>query len=341
MNLLSPLKQVFLSTILLLSASSALAQDTLTQKNGVGRIVFTKITDSGKDISVANLKTGEITTLFASSKDDSSPSWSKDGKWVLFQSDICGNNDIFEIRTDAQIINRITSDLNSEQDPAWSPDNQKIVFRKVNFNQKSSSISIINRDGSGEFSIPKLSRKNTFPRWSPKGDEIIFSSNQNWPGWDLVIYSLSDKKLTNLTFGSNSYVKPSWRPDGNALIFSYGSLNKASIWGFAKGDTTSLEIIKREGRNLDAEFSLDGKNIFFSGESSPESGIYLLHSFNLESKTIDALTTMNNEFSARNPNWTPLPEFPFHLDNENKEIQEQKDSFSAPSQAQIEEICAS
>ncbi|MBI4417275.1 MAG: PD40 domain-containing protein [Ignavibacteriales bacterium] len=58
-----------------------------------------------------------------------SPSWSPDGKRIVFSSiDKTGNNDLFLFEVASRNLVKLTNDFYDDRDPAWSPDGTTIVF---------------------------------------------------------------------------------------------------------------------------------------------------------------------------------------------------------------------
>ena len=110
----------------------------------------------------------QITADEDTSKDDC-PSWSPDGKKLVFASDRSGNFDIWNVNLDGSSKAQITSSTETETMPAWSPDGLKVVFTRGNdiYQRKIST---------GEEA--KISTGEN-PSYSRDGTEIVYNTSDD------------------------------------------------------------------------------------------------------------------------------------------------------------------
>ena len=78
--------------------------------NGVRQICSVLVSSRGADI--AALTTGPR---------DGQPSWSPDGRWLAYTSQVNGVSDIFVMTGAGTLQVNLTQDAFTEQDPAWQP----------------------------------------------------------------------------------------------------------------------------------------------------------------------------------------------------------------------------
>jgi dipeptidyl aminopeptidase/acylaminoacyl peptidase len=64
-----------------------------------------------------------------------------------------------------------------DRGPVWSPDGTKIAFTTVDAGDLTSSLEVVNADGSGLHTVFSGPNQNVNPSWSPDGRTIAFESN--------------------------------------------------------------------------------------------------------------------------------------------------------------------
>ncbi len=93
------------------------------------------------------------------------PSWSPDGRKILFVNFRDGNFDVYVMNADGSGQRNLTRHPGHDSDPEWSPDGRKIAFttkREGNF-----EIYVMNADGSGQRNLTHNPAVDRFPVWSP------------------------------------------------------------------------------------------------------------------------------------------------------------------------------
>jgi hypothetical protein len=106
--------------------------------------------------------------------------------------------------------------------PRWSPDGTRIAFATKD-NAGNTSLWLYSTvDGEFEELI-KNGADNKHPTWSPDGNYIIFTSDKTGV-FNLFSYSLSEKKLYQVTHLIGGAFQPDVSPDRKSIVFSsYGS----------------------------------------------------------------------------------------------------------------------
>lgn len=84
---------------------------------------------------------------------------------IAFASSRDGLFEIFTMNADGSLPTRLTSNSDSDQNPAWSPDGAKIAFST--FRDGNEEIYVMNADGSGQTNLTNNSAADTTPSWQP------------------------------------------------------------------------------------------------------------------------------------------------------------------------------
>ena len=273
-----------------------------------GRLAFTYTKDSQRDIYVIDFKTLTVSPLVATDAIDEYPSWSPDGQRLVFYSDVSGDREIYTINADGTNKQRLTHSKGIDEDPDWSADGKFIVFQSAR-KGLGTALYVMNEDGTQQKPLPIKKKKstgiNSVPKWSPRGSEIIYSTNEFWPGWDIGYFHFGDREHKILTSGYQSFCRGSWHPSGGSFAFSYGAGNNIDIWKFQKGAVELTPMIERPGRDYDAVWLDDGERMFFVGETQAGEGDFQLFIWERKDNRIQQVTEAPG--SIRHPTWTELP----------------------------------
>lgn len=154
-----------------------------------------------------------------------SPSWSPDGKRIVFSSvDKSGSNDLYVWDKDHERLARLTNDVYDDRDPAWAPRGNEIVFSS-------------DRTPSGERGVYNLfvydlntgdiryltygSDSYYSPRWSPDGASLLFTCNRGGARniWMLKFDTLhpASREMRRLTHFTTAAFDPTWAD--SAVVF--------------------------------------------------------------------------------------------------------------------------
>ena len=136
-----------------------------------------------------------------------SPSWSPDGRQLVFTGYDGGWSDLFIVNRDGSGLRRLTSDRYADLHPAWSPDGKTIAFttdrgpgtdfttlrfgnmRVALYHLNSGSIELLNHMDRG---------KNINPVWAPDGKSLAFVSDRTGIS-NIFMYDLTDGNIYQLS----------------------------------------------------------------------------------------------------------------------------------------------
>ena len=114
----------------------------------------------------------EATPVTAGSQIVEGLALSPDGRWLAFDSNLAGNQDIYKMRLPDGEPEQVTSDPADEFEPSWSPDGTLIAFHA--WPRGNRDVFVIGADGHGRQDVTSLPGHEWFPDWSSDGSRIAF-----------------------------------------------------------------------------------------------------------------------------------------------------------------------
>src|SRR5947207_2345717 len=164
------------------------------------------------------------------------PSWSPDGKQLVFTGYDGGLSDLFVVNADGSNLHRLTNDKYADLEPSWSADGKTIAFATdrgaaTDFNALKFGnlrIALLHLDnGSIEVLRHMDQGKNIDPAWAPDGRSLAFVSDRNGIS-NIFLYDLSDGNIYQLTdvftgVSGITALSPclSWAHEADRLAFAY------------------------------------------------------------------------------------------------------------------------
>ena len=199
------------------------------------------------------------------------PSWSPDGKKLVFESRRHGAAEIYVVNVNGGGLRRLTHNEADDTHPAWSPDGGEILFdsnRDGTWN-----LYTIRPDGAGEQRLtnPGDAKTSAFarhPSWSPDGLSIAFDSDRD--GNEEVYRMQRDGSgLRRLTRSPGRDGHPSWTRGDCAVVFGSDRSGTPDIWWTMPqaADDGTAPIVSGPGVQGGGKVSPDGSRLaYFAGD---------------------------------------------------------------------------
>ena len=194
-----------------------------------------------RDIYMTNASQGSALTQVTNTMDaeECYPDFRKDGNLIVYQkytsilkleySEIWVKN----LKTGENIM------LGLGRMPSFSPDGRAIVYVKNIAEGSSSSLWIMNADGSNQMQLTNANQGSVYcPRFSPDGKKIVFQCYKKDKGdSDLYVIDRDGNNLSQLTINKSYDGEPYWANDGNIYFTSDrgGKDGHYQIWRFRYG----------------------------------------------------------------------------------------------------------
>jgi serine/threonine-protein kinase len=196
---------------------------------------------------------------------------SPDGKWMAYDSELRGNQDIYKLSLEGGNPERLTDDLRDEFGPKWSPDGTEIAFY-VREGPGATSVMVMSASGGTPEMLRDLPQDAYHPVWSPSGLEIAFSASQSGQreAWLVSRDSVGGAWHRARQVTDTGCVPMGWAPDGSGLLCLAGqevvlfSRDGVHLWRL-NPEPVTFSLLRQA-----AAFSRDGSHVYFFGSMGDE-----------------------------------------------------------------------
>ncbi|MFN2525310.1 MAG: TolB family protein [Actinomycetota bacterium] len=199
-------------------------------------------------------------------------------------SPLVDDYDLFTVGPDGDSLQRLTTGIDVDFSPAWSPDGRRIVFARQFPGGVVADICVINADGSGFANLTNSPQDiDNSPAWSPDGNKIVFTSYANSPTYfpipqsagrvvfgpnqeDLYIMDADGSNREPLLQEPGSQHMPAYSPDGSWIAYTDAPSRAIKL---IRTDGSRSRYLTSPGKFGDvapfsARWSPDGDHIVFA-----------------------------------------------------------------------------
>ena len=251
--------------------------------------------------------------LIQSDERQTQGTWSPDGRWIVFQQDLGGNElwDIFAVPSEGgEIVNLTNTPDIREESPRWSPDGKTI---SVNYKPKDGTVydlallewatrkvSKVTHEASPDHSWNSVA-------WSPDG-KTLYANRFEISFTDADVYAVDVRsgKTTNLTAHQGKVLNSasSLSPDGKTLLITSdrkGGYQNVALLDIPTSKVTWVTDTKWEANSGD--FSPTGKSFTYTLNADGLPDVYLVDASSMRAEKlplgagVNALAAYPNSFS--------------------------------------------
>ena len=276
-----------LAHLILASVVALVLTSLMVCLDAQAQIAFTSERDGNREIYVMDTDGGNPRRLTNSHLVDWAPSWSPDGRHIVFTGNgrpgdwgaRGGDLEIYLMDTNGSNPRRLTNNLRQDTNPAWSPDGKHIAYTStIDRNQE---IYVMDADEGKPLRLTNSGNvhiHNWKPSWSPDGRRIAFTSNRDGNN-EIYVMDTDGENQRRLTNSGNVHIhnwKPSWSPNGRRIVFAS---NRDGNWKIyvMNTDGGQQRNCTKDMHGDDPSWSPDGKRIVFVSERDGNKEIYTIN----------------------------------------------------------------
>jgi hypothetical protein len=255
-----------------------------------GRSLAITAQREGRDVLyLFDLQSGRETRRFDLNLESvTGPTWSPDGRRLVFSGNHGGITDLYMINADGKNFRQLTDDRYADLQPQWSPDGKTIAFAS---DRDSASFELLEFRplkitlmdvATGNITVlPNQSGLNINPQWSPDGRSIAYVSDRSGTA-NVFLYELDARihyQLTNVVGSVTALTEMSpaisWAREADRLAFTYFENGEYTIWS-----VNNPRVLRRSPYH-DSKPVVVARTSPDSGTAKPISIVALLDSFNI------------------------------------------------------------
>ncbi len=246
---------------------STLAYSQFTLRRNVWEIAIPK---------TGSVSISEATPLTVGNQIVESLGVSRDGRWLAFDSNLEGNQDIYIMPVEGGEPRRITRDPGDDFSPDFCGDGREIAFHSIRYGTR--DVFLVSVDGGYEVRLTDDPGEEYHPVCSPDGLSIAFFSyspaTRRGEVYVMSRDSMGAPWSTPRQLTTDGGLFPQWSPDGGRIVYQlayYGGMGEPGIGLVTLGGETRRLLHARAAGFMYVgipHWSRDGRLIYFVGTDS-------------------------------------------------------------------------
>jgi TolB protein len=257
-------------------------------KGLAGTIVFDSNRSGDYEIYTMRARGDGLRRLTTAPGVDADPTWSRDGRKILFTSERDHPNadpakitsEIYVMNADGSGQTRLTTNEVEDWTPRWSPNGKRIVFASPGTQAGYDfDVYVMNADGSGRQDLTPGPGRDFTPAWSPNGQRIAFASNDGG-NYDVYVMNADGTGVTKLFSDQRDDHPTAWSPNGKRVAFQrYDPTadGNADVYTVAANGSDVKRLTNTLSFDCCGSWSPDGKRLLLSSERNGTSDLFVIN----------------------------------------------------------------
>ncbi len=208
---------------------------------GLSQIAFASSRSGLPQLYLVNVNGADLIQLTNMEQGACQPSWSPDGKQLVFISPCSGRGEFYEtlynqsslyiINADGTGLKQLTPSPGSDFDPDWSPDGTHIAFTSVRDGFRQIYSLDVNSGAITLLTNTTNDIDSSQPAWSPDGTKIAYTVKRvgTYQVWAMTATGQEAVQLAHSGQDLWDFL-PVWSPDGKFIYFSQKRLGPYRPW---------------------------------------------------------------------------------------------------------------
>ena len=151
---------------------------------------------------------------------------SPDGKWLAFDSNRNGSQEIYRLSLSGGDPEQLTQSPEPDFLSSWSPDGREIAF--YSYRRGTRRVYVMSAEGGPPREVAPAPANQRNPVWAPDGRSLVFSASESGRANQIYVADRGADSSwgTPRRITTDGGVAPRWSPDGRTIVF----INQRAVW---------------------------------------------------------------------------------------------------------------
>ena len=250
--------------------------NALTGDTGIfeTKIAVVRKTRTGREIWIMDLDGLSAVPVTQNGSLNLLPSWTRNGRGLLFTSYIKRNPSLYQIGIDGSRMTLMAGERGLNTGGIMSPNGSKVAMTLSR--DGNSEVYVMNSDRTGLKRLTNEWAIDSSPSWSPDGTKIAFVSSR-FGDPHIFVMNANGSNPKRLTDKGNYNTTPDWSPKGGLIAFT--ARDERNVFDIFTVDVETRAIrrlTQDQGNNEEPSFSPDGHHIVFTSTREGRSQVWVM-----------------------------------------------------------------